>query len=88
MNWCKPIFATAPSDEDMRHIDEYADRMIERHGADIDKLVDRLAHEINLDATTRRPRRVAGQPEDRRNGIIRRGATCWSTISVFRSGTC
>jgi patatin-related protein len=46
------IFATAPSDEDMRHIDDYADRVIERHGAQIDTLVDRLAHEISLDATT------------------------------------
>ncbi|MGZ5867726.1 MAG: patatin-like protein, partial [Xanthobacteraceae bacterium] len=47
------IFAVAPSPEDMRRIDNYADAMVEKHGADIDRLIDRLAIEINLDATTR-----------------------------------
>jgi len=48
---CK-IFAATPAAEDLRRIEDYADAMIERHGADIDRLVDRLAHEIDLDATT------------------------------------
>jgi hypothetical protein len=46
------VFAASPSDEDMRNIEAYADEVIERHGADIDKLVERLAREIDLDATT------------------------------------
>jgi patatin-related protein len=47
------IFAESPSAEDLRHLDLYAARMLERHGADFDRLIDRLAVEINLDATTR-----------------------------------
>ena len=37
----------------MRKLDQYADGLVEQHGADIDRLIDRLAIEINLDATTR-----------------------------------
>lgn len=47
------IFAVAPSSEHMRGLDQYADALIERSGEDIDRLIDRLAIEINLNATTR-----------------------------------
>jgi patatin-related protein len=47
------IFAEAPSADDMRKIEQYADRLIERHGSEIDRLFDRLGIEINLDAKTR-----------------------------------
>jgi patatin-related protein len=46
------IFSEMPSSENMRALDQYADRLIEERGADIDRLVDRLAVEINLDGTT------------------------------------
>ncbi len=47
------IFSSTPSSDDMRHLDSYADALVERQGAEIDRLIDRLAIEINLDATTR-----------------------------------
>jgi patatin-related protein len=46
------IFAESPSSENMRALDEYADRLIEAHGDDIDSLIERLSTEINLDGTT------------------------------------
>ena len=46
------IFADVPSVGRYARLDQYADRVIEQHGADIDRLVDRLAIEIDLDATT------------------------------------
>jgi len=49
----RSIFAEAPSASDMRARDDYARRFVTAHGEMIDRLVDRLAVEINLDATTR-----------------------------------
>ena len=46
------IFAAVPSSDDMRRLDQYADRVVEQQGEDIDRLIDRLAIEIDLDATT------------------------------------
>lgn len=49
----KSIFPEAPSVQDLKTIDDYARRFVETHGGEIDRLIDRLAMEINLDSTTR-----------------------------------
>ena len=49
----KSIFVTAPTAEDLKIIDDYARRFVESNGEAIDRLIDRLAMEINLDSTTR-----------------------------------
>jgi patatin-related protein len=47
------IFPAAPSPGEIRHLDSYAAAFVERHGEKIDLLIERLAAEINLDASTR-----------------------------------
>lgn len=46
-------FATAPSPLDMRDLQAYAARFVERHAGTINELIENLAEEINLDASTR-----------------------------------
>ena len=61
---------------------------VEQHLDKIDRLIDRLATEINLDASTRDLDESAGLARSRPLASRTRGARCWSTISAFRSGTC
>jgi patatin-related protein len=46
-------FPAAASAEEIRHLDAYAKRFVERQGAKLDRLIDRLAAEIDLAASTR-----------------------------------
>ncbi len=47
------IFPAAPSGGEVKHLPSYARLFVEQHLGKIDRLVDRLATEINLDASTR-----------------------------------
>ncbi len=47
------IFPAAPSAGEVKHLPSYARLFVEQHLGKIDRLVDRLATEINLDASTR-----------------------------------
>ncbi|HEX2654830.1 MAG TPA: patatin-like protein [Xanthobacteraceae bacterium] len=47
------IFAQAPTADDVKHRDRYAQRFAETHADAIEHLVDRLSAEIDLDASTR-----------------------------------
>ena len=47
------IFPAAPSAGEVKHLSSYARLFVEQHLGKIDRLVDRLATEINLDASTR-----------------------------------
>jgi patatin-related protein len=49
----KAVFSSAPSSDDLRRLDDYAKAFVAKHGDAIDRLIDRLAIEINLDSTTR-----------------------------------
>ncbi|HEY4775566.1 MAG TPA: patatin-like protein [Xanthobacteraceae bacterium] len=49
----KALFATAPSASDLRNLSAYAYSFVERHGDEIDELVEQLTNAIDLDATTR-----------------------------------
>jgi patatin-related protein len=47
------IFPAAPSPGEVKHLETYAGAFVERHGAKLDLLIERLAAEIDLDASTR-----------------------------------
>jgi len=47
------IFPTAPSAGEIKHLQSYAHTFVERHADRIDRLIEQLAKEINLDASTR-----------------------------------
>jgi patatin-related protein len=47
------IFPAAPSPGEVRHLQAYAAAFVEQHGAKLDLLIERLAAEIDLDASTR-----------------------------------
>jgi len=48
----RAVFAAEPSSDDLRHVADYARRFVAEQGEAIDRLMDRLAAEINLDGTT------------------------------------
>jgi patatin-related protein len=47
------IFPAAPSAGEFKHLAAYAKNFVEKHAAKLDRLIDRLGMEIDLDATTR-----------------------------------
>jgi patatin-related protein len=47
------IFPASASGEEIKHIEDYAHRFVAERGGDIDRLIDRLAGEIDLNASTR-----------------------------------
>jgi patatin-related protein len=47
------IFPASASGDEIKHIDGYAQRFVAERGGDIDRLIDRLAGEIDLNASTR-----------------------------------
>ena len=47
------IFPAAPSAGEIKHIEIYAKEFVEQHGDKIDQLIEKLAFEIGLDASTR-----------------------------------
>jgi patatin-related protein len=47
------IFRAAPSPTEVREIRKYAVSFVERHGKQLDRLIERLGSDIDLDATTR-----------------------------------
>jgi patatin-related protein len=47
------IFPAGPSAGEVRHLTEYAKAFVEQHAAKLDQLIDRLAVEIDLNASTR-----------------------------------
>ena len=47
------MFPAAPSAGEIRNIVHFATRFVDRHGAELDRLVERLAAEIDLNASTR-----------------------------------
>jgi patatin-related protein len=47
------LFPSAPSAGEIRHIDLYAKKFVEQRAAELDRLIERLATEIDLNATTR-----------------------------------
>ena len=88
-SWSRTIFPAAPSAGEMPSICRTMPQsFVERHRGKLDRLIERLAAEIDLDATHPRPRRAAGGARSGAVASARRGARCWSTISAFRSGTC
>jgi patatin-related protein len=46
------IFPTAPLAAEIKHLDAYAKDFVARHAAELDRLIDHLAREIDLDAST------------------------------------
>ncbi len=46
------IFPAEPSAAEVKHLHAYALEFVHRHGAQLDRLIERLASEINLDAST------------------------------------
>ena len=61
---------------------------VERHFDKLDRLIERLAAEIDLDASTRDLDDLLASARSGALASRTRGAKCWSTISDFRSGTC
>ena len=47
------IFPASVSGDEIKHVDGYAQRFVAERGSDIDRLIDRLAGEIDLNASTR-----------------------------------
>src|SRR5215470_5429203 len=47
------IFPAAPSAGEIKHLESYAKEFVDKHLARIDLLIEKLAHEIGLNATTR-----------------------------------
>jgi patatin-related protein len=47
------IFPASASGDEIKHVDEYAHRFLAQRAGDIDRLIDRLADEIDLNASTR-----------------------------------
>jgi patatin-related protein len=47
------IFPAAPSAGEIKQLDSYAETFVERNGEKLDRLIERLATEIDLDASTR-----------------------------------
>ena len=47
------IFPAAPSGAEIRHLEAYAAAFVEQHVAKLDRLIEQLAAEIDLDASTR-----------------------------------
>ncbi|MFL6799039.1 MAG: patatin-like protein [Xanthobacteraceae bacterium] len=47
------LFPTEPSLDDIRHLQAYASDFVERRAGKLDELIEQLAYEIGLDATTR-----------------------------------
>lgn len=46
------LFATPPELDELRDLPAYARRFVERHGDELDRLIEYLAEDINLDAST------------------------------------
>jgi len=47
------IFPSEPATDDIRHLDRYAREFVAQNGDRIDRLIEQLAHEIGLNASTR-----------------------------------
>ncbi len=54
------IFPAGPSLEEVRNLPSYAQAQVERHSNSIDRLIERLAAHVDLDATTRDIDRLLG----------------------------
>ena len=81
------IFPAAPSGAEVRHLEAYAASFVEQHIAKLDRLIEQLAVEIDLNASTREIDDLLASL-DRPSGIRRHAGRYLSIILAFRSGTC
>ena len=86
-SWSAEIFPAAPSAAEIKHLRGLCASFVERHFGKLDRLIEQLAAEIDLDAA-RATSTICWRRSIPPNGIRRRAARCWSIISAFRSGTC
>jgi patatin-related protein len=84
------IFPASASGDEIKHIDDYARRFVAERGAEIDRLVDRLAREIDLNASTRELDELLAsldpaewQPQARREVLINYlGFPFWDVLTL------
>ena len=79
------IFPGAPSAGEVKHLAAYATPFVEQHADKLDRLIERLAAEIDLDATTRDLDELLASLDPARmaSGCAARGAGQLSRLSVL-----
>ena len=88
------IFPASASGDEIKHIDDYARRFVAQRGDDIDRMIDRLASEIDLRGSTRELDELLASldpaewhPEARREALINYlGFPFWDVLTLPITG--